>query len=122
MTCGRSRPAGLLLDRVGSSLRNASLIQMAACAVALLASMLAFTLTSNLAGFIPVFSLALLGLFVTSAPLCARPPARRALVPCAGETATVHASPGAWRARSVRLRRPRPPLGALGRLALARLV
>jgi len=78
---------------------------MVACAVALLASMLAFTLTSNLAGFIPVFSLALLGLFVTSAPLCARPP--RALLlpalfllPYAGAAAW-RAWPGAWRARSV---------------------
>jgi len=67
--------------------------------------MLAFTLTSNLAGFIPVFSLALLGLFVTSAPLCARPP--RALLlpalfllPYAGAAAW-RAWPGAWRARSV---------------------
>ena len=60
----------MLLDRVGSSMFHAVLIQLVACVVALVASLLAFMLTSNLAGFVPVFSTALLGLFVTTAPLC----------------------------------------------------
>ncbi|KAK9823059.1 hypothetical protein WJX81_005352 [Elliptochloris bilobata] len=62
---------GLLLDRLGSSLRNAFLIQIVASVIALVASVCTFTLTYNLASFIPVFSAALIGLFVTSAPLYA---------------------------------------------------
>ena len=67
----RGGAAGLLLDKLGSSLRNAFLIQIVACAVALVSAVCAFMLTQNLAGFVPVFTLALIGLFVTSAPLCA---------------------------------------------------
>ncbi|CAL8460810.1 g341 [Coccomyxa elongata] len=62
---------GWLLDRVGSSLRNAMTIQFCASIVALVFCMLAFLTSPPLPVFAPLLSIGLLGIFVTTAPLYA---------------------------------------------------
>ena len=62
--------AGWLLDRVGSSLRNAMIIQGCAAFVATVACILAFMVAGSLPAFAPLLALGLLGVFVVQAPLC----------------------------------------------------
>ena len=62
--------AGWLLDRVGSSLRNAMMIQGCAAFVATVACILAFMVAGSLPAFAPLLALGLLGVFVVQAPLC----------------------------------------------------
>lgn len=62
--------AGWVLDKVGSSLRNAMLLQMGAACVALVAFVLAFMVSPNLSAFAPLLAIGLLGIFVVQAPLC----------------------------------------------------
>ena len=61
---------GWILDKVGSSLRNAMILQMVAASVALIASVLAFMVAPSLAAFAPLLAIGLLGIFIVQAPLC----------------------------------------------------
>lgn len=55
---------------MGSSLRNAMTIQLFASIVALVFSLLAFLTSPSLPIFAPLLTIGLLGIFVTTAPLC----------------------------------------------------
>ena len=61
---------GWILDKVGSSLRNAMTLQMVASSVALVAFILAFMVAPTLPAFAPLLAIGLLGVFLVQAPLC----------------------------------------------------
>ena len=66
-------PAGWVLDLVGSSLRNAMLLQMGASCMALVACLTAFLVSPNLVVFAILLAFGLLGIFLVQAPLCELP-------------------------------------------------
>ena len=62
--------AGWVLDLVGSSLRNAMLLQMGASCMALVACLTAFLVSPSLVVFAILLAFGLLGIFLVQAPLC----------------------------------------------------
>ena len=65
--------AGWVLDLVGSSLRNAMLLQMGASCMALVACLTAFLVSPSLVVFAILLAFGLLGIFLVQAPLCELP-------------------------------------------------